>query len=43
VRRSAADPTEGFEPNRIETWADPRCFARYEGGETWLHTLAKGP
>lgn len=24
---------EGFEPNHSETWAEPRFFARYEGGE----------
>jgi hypothetical protein len=28
-----AGTTEGFEPNRSETWAEPRFFARYEGGE----------
>jgi len=28
-----AGTTEGFEPNRSETWAQPRFFARYEGDE----------
>jgi ubiquinone/menaquinone biosynthesis C-methylase UbiE len=28
-----AGTSEGFEPNHSETWAEPRCFARYEGGE----------
>jgi ubiquinone/menaquinone biosynthesis C-methylase UbiE len=28
-----AGTSEGFEPNRSETWAEPRFFARYEGGE----------
>jgi hypothetical protein len=28
-----AGTTESFEPNRSETWAEPRFFARYEGGE----------
>ena len=28
-----AGTTERFKPNHSETWAEPRCFARYEGGE----------
>ena len=28
-----AGTSEGFEPNRSETWAEPRFFARYERGE----------
>ena len=28
-----AGASEGFEPNTSETWAEPRFFARYEGGE----------